>query len=271
MCISPINLKKETAKQCFSDNYHMQQVPCGRCYECRKVRVNSWFVRLYHEFKTNLYSTFLTLTYNDDNIRRSENTGYPSLNYSDIQLMFKRVRKSCKVKFSYFCAGEYGSKTFRPHYHMLIFTDDVDAIPAIYADWVANNGHVHVGQVSEASIYYTLKYCYKSRRSIDYDFYDIEPEKARMSKGLGHSLMTDSLKKYFRENPSAPFRINDKQRISLPRYYRDKIFDVKEKVIRLVQLEPYINSQLELKTLPEYIPRIQKQIKLHEEKSLSKL
>ena len=49
MCLTPINLQKTTFKQKLNDDYFLQQVPCGRCLECRKLRVNSWFVPLLNE------------------------------------------------------------------------------------------------------------------------------------------------------------------------------------------------------------------------------
>lgn len=63
-------------------------------------------------------NTFLTLTYNDDHIPVNF-----SLRSRDLQLCFKRVRKS-GLKFRYFACGEYGSKSFRPHYHAILFGVD---------------------------------------------------------------------------------------------------------------------------------------------------
>lgn len=42
----------------------------------------------------------------------------------DIQLFLKRLRKQFKKfneSFRFFCCGEYGPQTFRPHYHLLFF------------------------------------------------------------------------------------------------------------------------------------------------------
>lgn len=49
---------------------------------------------------------------------------------SDIQKFFKRFRKLLSYAFpqtvvKYFCVGEYGSQTFRPHYHIALFASDV--------------------------------------------------------------------------------------------------------------------------------------------------
>ena len=49
---------------------------------------------------------------------------------SDLQKFFKRFRKLFNYAFpthtfKYFAVGEYGSQTFRPHYHIALFVDDV--------------------------------------------------------------------------------------------------------------------------------------------------
>lgn len=56
------------------------------------------------------------------------------LNFHDIQAFMKRVRRRIqyltskysiheKVNIRYFAAGEYGPRTYRPHYHLLLFFD----------------------------------------------------------------------------------------------------------------------------------------------------
>ena len=56
----------------------------------------------------------------------------PRLSVRDVQLFLKRLRyfikheheKRCSKEVQtlrYFCAGEYGSTTFRPHYHLLLW------------------------------------------------------------------------------------------------------------------------------------------------------
>ena len=126
MCLTPIYLKKEKIIQKLKDSYHMQQVPCGRCIECLKLRVNSWYVRINEELKISSSAYFVTLTYEHEPITPD---GEPTLDYRDIQLFMKRLRKCQDEKIRYFIVGEYGSKTGRPHYHALLFNikniDDV--------------------------------------------------------------------------------------------------------------------------------------------------
>lgn len=104
------------------------QVPCGKCVECQRDRAREWSTRIALDVKSynsedNFY--FITLTYNDDNIPYTE-SGYPTLVIEDYQLFMKRFRKFQKDAFGkdgvrFYIAGEYGPKTLRPHYHLLVW------------------------------------------------------------------------------------------------------------------------------------------------------
>ena len=185
MCLTPINLKKETFKQKLKDTYHMQQVPCGKCLECLKLRVNSWFVRLMAEYKSASSALFVTLTYDDEHLPFSDN-GLMCLDYKHTQLLWKDIRNNRRgtdlegQKFKYFLVGEYGSKAHRPHYHAIVFNVKPDEI---IDTW--KHGHVDIGNVTEASTYYTLKYALKrAKRWNKSDADDRNVEKALMSRGL---------------------------------------------------------------------------------------
>lgn len=62
---------------------------------------------------------FITLTYSDEHMPENR-----SLNKREFQLFTKRLRKTLDRKIQFLACGEYGPKTFRPHYHALIFGDD---------------------------------------------------------------------------------------------------------------------------------------------------
>lgn len=97
-------------------------VDCGYCPECINKRRDAWSFRLFHEQQSSFLTLFTFLSYDDDNLPIMD--GYPVLNWSDITLYLKRVRKelaTLDVKLTYFIAGEYGPRTLRPHYHSLFF------------------------------------------------------------------------------------------------------------------------------------------------------
>ena len=73
---------------------------------------------------------FCTFTYDDDHVPRSyypdPETGeaIPSLTLCkrDFQLLMKRIRRRFPDDhIRFFACGEYGSQTFRPHYHAIVF------------------------------------------------------------------------------------------------------------------------------------------------------
>lgn len=75
-----------------------------------------WVKKLQFEKENWEYSYFITLTYSNDNV--------PSeLKVKDVQNFIKYLRFELKQPLRYFATGEYGSKTKRPHYHLILFTD----------------------------------------------------------------------------------------------------------------------------------------------------
>lgn len=104
-------------------------VPCGKCINCRLAYSRRWADRIVLESMYHEESWFVTLTYNDFFVPESkfidDNTGevisHLSLYKRDVQLFLKRLREMLDYPIRFFCAGEYGSKTLRPHYHLIIF------------------------------------------------------------------------------------------------------------------------------------------------------
>lgn len=126
------------------------QVPCGHCAACQIRKRKDYAVRLSHEAMMAQCSCFITLTYDDDHIPTTDwqklhshskqfDTGFGSLPEltlipSHVQKFMKRLRRHLEYipkkgekrdhvdgHIRYFAVGEYGSKTHRPHYHILIF------------------------------------------------------------------------------------------------------------------------------------------------------
>lgn len=92
-------------------------VPCGKCADCIRKSARDWKIRLYHESLSSPSTVFITLTYNDVHLPKDG-----CLNYRDFQLFIKRVRRHLpNVKLTYFVAGEYGTRTFRPHFHVILY------------------------------------------------------------------------------------------------------------------------------------------------------
>lgn len=96
---------------------HILNVPCGKCLYCRERKAFEWYSRFVAEQSKSKYCYFVTLTYSDDHVR--------FLTIRDAQLFFKRLR-SAGMKFRYSLIGEYGPRTVRAHYHILMFVDSFD-------------------------------------------------------------------------------------------------------------------------------------------------
>lgn len=267
MCITPINLTKETWKQRLADTYAQQQVPCGRCIECRKLRVNSWFVRLLTEKKHSDTAHFLTLTYDEENLPFSEN-GNMNLNYKDTQDFWKRLRLDQSPdakKIKYFLVGEYGSNGHRPHYHAIVF--NVEDPNHFDKNWI--KGSIHTGEVTEASIFYTLKYALKSagkiKKTDQWD--DRTLEKALMSKGLGEKYLTEAMKRYHKDDVSRGVTMLGNKKLPLPRYYRDKIFSQADKQLRNFKMLDHVDKITDTKSDKLFPQRVKKMYEDQEKKN----
>lgn len=188
-------------------------VPCGRCYVCRTNLLSDWIIRLQHEQHVNPFTQFITLTYKTECLTYND-TGEGCLIKSDLQKWLKRLRKLYKVR--YYAVGEYGTKFQRPHYHVILFSSQSIPHSDILNTW--QNGHVHTGQLTAASMAYTLKYVYNRRK-----YQDKPSEFALMSRkpGLGASRIPFLSKRNY-------LYINGHKK-RLPRYYKLKLMTKEER------------------------------------------
>nr|WEY17963.1 MAG: replication initiation protein [Microvirus Sku126] len=107
--------KKALSNLCKSGKVEM--FPCRSCLACLNMSRYHWVKKLELEKLSWKYTYFITITYNDDNLP-------DELKVRDLQNFIKYLRKLiAPAKLRYFGAGEYGNKTKRPHYHIIIFTD----------------------------------------------------------------------------------------------------------------------------------------------------
>lgn len=94
-------------------------IPCGRCIGCRLERSRMWAVRCVHEAQLHKKNTFITLTYNDENLPFNG-----SLDVKHFQDFMKRLRHQYGPGIRFFHCGEYGEQFKRPHYHACLFNFD---------------------------------------------------------------------------------------------------------------------------------------------------
>lgn len=121
----------------IGDSYRRFPVSCGYCLPCLlKKRAQNTFLT-HSELAYSGPSTFLTLTYNDEYLPPNG-----QLNYADLSFFFKELKRYLRRKglyhnFAYTYSGEYGAKSKRPHYHVLLY--GVDFLDLLGAKHIKSN------------------------------------------------------------------------------------------------------------------------------------
>lgn len=226
--------------------------PCGKCPSCRKRRTSGWSFRLVKEGERSKSALFITLTYDTEYVPITNN-GYMSLDLKDLQKFFKRLRKLTDEKLKYYAVGEYGSTKKRPHYHIILFNANQEHVKRA---WALNNhtiGNYHIGNVSAASIGYTLKYMSKKQQIPQHKNDDRIKEFSVMSKGLGSNYLTNAMIKWHKQliEQRMYVPIEDGKKIAMPRYYKDKIYNEEEKG-KIALYMAKISEELDLEISKEF-------------------
>lgn len=233
-CISPIRLRTGVF------------VPCGRCNFCLDMRRKDWSFRLSRELRFADSGKFLTLTYDDGSLPLNEESGLPEVSVRHIQLFMKKFRnyeKSIRdvsreqgkrsamvtlgwsvlwtgwLPLRYYCTAEYGTKGYRPHYHLIVFNQSRESLDQVQSIW--GHGHVDIGTITPASVAYVCKYHVNvfeelPGRSSPFVVMSRKP-------GIGSGYLKNwawhsarQLRNYRSVSPGIVAR--------LPRFYRDRIF-----------------------------------------------
>lgn len=243
MCLFPINAQRQESgrpKLCLEGDLRL---PCGTCTECLKKRSMEWALRAKHEISLHTQNCFLTLTYDDDHL--------PShlIVKSDFQKLLKKLRK--KHKLRYMVSYEYGTHTYRPHMHAIIFGYSPDNQiflkntkkgEAIYTSkeitkhW--DYGFHSIGTANEKTAYYIASYSLKGKK---HEFFDPQGEWITVKDSMNSSKNPAIGLEYLKQNKQ---QLVDSGQI-LPRYYL-KI---------LAKIAPDLLQQYEDKTILDLITR----------------
>lgn len=201
-------------------------LPCGKCLGCRMDYSRQWANRCLMEMQYHESTMFLTLTYDDAHLPRTftadPGTGEvispaATLVPRDFTLFIKRLRKRFSDQtLRLFGCGEYGSQTFRPHYHIIVFGlslsdmepykqsqlgDQYFTSPSLDACWTASDGSpkgfIVAAPANWQTCAYVARYILKKQTGADgkrdYKALGIEPPFVRMSRrpGLGYQWFQD--------------------------------------------------------------------------------
>lgn len=246
-CIGSFYIKNKTP---FRRDQQYIQVPCNKCPECIRRRASQWIFRLKQEDKISTSAYFVTLTYDPQYVPITPN-GFMTLDKPEVQRFFKRLRKAHpNVKLKYYLAAEYGSTYKRPHYHIILFNADEKLIAP---NWQL--GYVDIASVSGASIGYVTGYINKGKIIPEHKRDDRQPEFSLMSKGLGQNYLNEDTIRYHHEDPDRFYVVESgNSKISMPRYYRDKIYTEQQRESYAKTILPIIDQQ-EQQRIRDYILR----------------
>lgn len=205
------------------------KIPCGKCIGCKLEHSRQWALRCMNEKRLHTDSCFVTLTYNNDHLPPGG-----TLVKADLQKFMKRLRKEFGNGVRFFACGEYGEKTNRPHYHLLLLNKDfVDKKPVssgseytLYASPLLSKlwtfGTHAIGDVNFESAAYVARYCTKKitgpKAAEHYN--GRQPEFLVMSRRPG--IGTGYLEKYHDEIYTHDNIIINGVPSSLPRFYDTK-------------------------------------------------
>lgn len=247
--------------------------PCGRCIICKMLNKKDWQFRLWQELKSCKSAKFITLTYAPQFIPRTEE-GRSTLNKNEIQKFIKRLRdhqrrenikllqdkyplkslneiKLLEKKFPkirYYLVGEYGTNTFRPHYHALIFnaTETIEnKIPDIWG-----LGSVDLGTVNPKSINYVADYV-QNKKVPKYRPKHKQHEFMLCSKKpiIGYDYLKN--KEYHKKNNLLSVRNQEGNYQRLPQCYKSKFFTPihLEHITMDIEIQAIENDKIETERL----------------------
>lgn len=156
------------------------ELPCGRCIGCKLERGRAWSIRITHEAQLFDSNLFLTLTYAPECLPASL-----SLEYPDFQGFMKRLRRRLvgvsvgpdggrPIRF--FCCGEYGEETGRPHFHAILFNAHFKDQERLFngdfrssvAESLWDRGDVRFGVVTPGRAAYVAGYTLKKAKEAAY-------------------------------------------------------------------------------------------------------
>lgn len=266
-CLHPIRIQNDTAELFRKYNSSYRDVPCGKCEACIDNKRKEWLIRIKEEAECSYNSQFVTLTYDEASLPRNS-LGFATFCKRDVQLMLKRLRFDLDklqenhpfpLKLRYFIIGEYGSKFGRPHYHGLFFNipKDYDLYRALHKFWPC--GRISVSPVNQNRIGYVANYMYgKSEFMPDWctDETNRLPMMSSRRPGIGANYVNFLTSSWHATNLKTYYQ-DGKFKYSLPRFWKDKIFNDEQKRIIFQQNQQRLKES-KLKEIAEEIEYYQK-------------
>lgn len=227
-------------------------VPCGICHYCRLRKAydrakQAWCDSRYYKFQY-----FITLTYDDESLHFQNFVDadgviqtLPVLSKDDArqfkEVLRDRARKRGYQNIEYMMSGEYGERNGRPHYHMILLTDDPEIELSLYAagrtktgydlygsialDEIWQKGLIKLSRASTACMAYTARYTLKKSYKGDYDklrkqFCDFPEEFISSTPGIGKRYLDEHLEEILKK---PTLQLPGTKGVSLPSYFIDRL------------------------------------------------
>lgn len=118
MCLTPTYVWVQRGPKCEKQN-----VPCKKCWQCIKGRVNDFVGRCLCEAATSQVTCTVTLTY-----ASRDDLADKIIHPRHFQLFMKLLRRAGH-KVRYMAVGEYGSEKGRAHFHAVLFFQHFADLP----------------------------------------------------------------------------------------------------------------------------------------------
>lgn len=233
----------------------LQQVPCGHCSECLNMISRAWAFRILKEAELHEENYFITFTYDNNNLPLNHMLVVDEISKFNKKLKIYLNRKGLKSDFRFYGVGEYGSHTYRPHYHVIYFGLPIPDLVFQYRDKSGNlhfsssfiksiwsKGLIDIGSVDVGSACYVARYCDKKMRLTKNEKDDliskgVVPEFSRMSRrpGIGADFLEEAIEEFKKGKTS--YLVNHNY-FSLPLYYSNKIKNIlPDNILESYQIE----------------------------------
>lgn len=211
-------------------------VPCGHCRLCRQHKVDDWMTRCMCETSASSFPPlFITLTYDPKHLPSD------GVSKTDVQRFFKRLRRridynlGVSTSLRYFLVAEYGKKTKRAHYHLLLWNMPYVSMRegdknSFYSLWkflrdAWQNGNIRVEYCRDSSGRYCMKYMRKECQvpKGKNDCFSL----ASRRPGIGFLWLQEHFTEYYKDLSVQSLSIRTSEGVQerpIPDYFKRKIW-----------------------------------------------
>lgn len=242
-------------------------IPCGKCIGCRLDYSREWAIRSYLECKEYDYNYFVTLTYAPEHLPKGQ--GYDvetgeviygdSLNPKHLTKFIKDLRRYFDYHYGhkgirFMASGEYGDKTGRPHYHLIIYNLPLPDCMYWNSNWdgdkyftskiisdIWGKGHCIVANVNWETSAYVARYVMK--KSLGKDSRKIYAARGQLPEFIRQSRAPGLGRSYYEKNKDVIYATDElsvikgnKLLTTRPVGYFDRLYE-KDNPERLAELK----------------------------------